>query len=201
MFTGKIVVDREAIGSRFHVEIAGECLFDADVPAALSVQRFHFSKDGNQVYKIDFNPKEGIKNAARDAKERKNDLYDIINFRNKNIGYVCERTDHALISPCNYGEMKYGPTMYEIHVASLEDGIKVFVIEQETGKQVALAEKTEEGYDTFGISEIALKVLSIYVVVGEVRTKHKCAMMSLAPKRLTKNKKVLKKYDKNFKKN
>ncbi|MEE1312413.1 MAG: hypothetical protein UHS41_01505 [Lachnospiraceae bacterium] len=200
MLKGKIVRDTETIGSRFYAEIEGERLFDADVPSALTVQKFYFTKDGKQVYLISYNPSEGIKNAARSGKERKNDLYDIINFRNKTIGSICERTDHALISPCNYGEIKYGPTMYEGYVVSVEDGIKVVVIEQETGRQVALGEKTEEGYDLYGISEIALKVISIFIVIGEVKTKHNYGMISFEPKRLTKNRKLLSKYHPDFKK-
>ncbi|MDD5969440.1 MAG: hypothetical protein ACI4E3_07795 [Candidatus Fimousia sp.] len=199
MFRGKIVRDSRSLGSRFYAEIEGERLFDAEVPSSLSVQKFYFKKDGKQVYLIRFNPSEGIKNAARDGKDRKNDLYDIINFRNKLIGSICERTDHALLSPCNYGEIKYGPIMYEGYVLCAEDGIKAFIIEQDTGRQVALGEKTEEGYDLYGLSEIALKVLSIFIVIGEVKTKHKHAMVSFEPKRLTKNKKILSKYDCNFK--
>lgn len=121
MFGGKIVRDSRSLGSRFYAEIEGERLFDAEVPSSLSVQKFYFKKDGKQVYLIRFNPSEGIKNAARDGKDRKNDLY--------------------------------------------------------------------------GLSEIALKVLSIFIVIGEVKTKHKHAMVSFEPKRLTKNKKILSKYD------
>lgn len=199
MLKGKVVCDGQTIGSRFYAEIEGERLFDADVPSSLSVQKFYFTKDGKQVYLIRFNPTEGIKNAARDGKERKNDLYDIINFRNKIIGSICERTDHALISPCNYGEIKYGPTMYEGYVMNTPEGMKVFIIEQATGRQVALGEKTTEGYELYGLSEIALKVISIFIVVGEVKTKHKHAMVSFEPKRVTKNKKILSKYQADFK--
>lgn len=48
MLKGKIVRDTETIGSRFYAEIEGERLFDADVPSALTVQKFILPKMENR---------------------------------------------------------------------------------------------------------------------------------------------------------
>jgi hypothetical protein len=200
MLRGKIIKDMETIGSRFTAEIEGEKLFDAEVPSSLTVQQFFFKKDGEQVYFMRFNPKEGMKNMAREKKDQKNAMYDILNFRNKIIGSLCERTDNAFFAPLNYAEIRYGHAIYEGYVISTKDGLKVTLFEQETGEQVALGERNGVDYELYGKSEIALKVLSIFIVVGEVKTKHGYAWVSFSPIGQTRNKKLLEKYDPNFKK-
>ncbi len=199
MVRGKVIKDKESIGSRFTAEIEGELLFYADVPSSLTIQKYYFKKDGKQVYFMQFNPSEGMKNMSRDKKDQKNEFYDIINFRNKVIGYFCERTDHAFLSPTNYAEIRYGHDYYEGYVLSLKDGFKAILVDAQTGEQIALAERVDGDYELYGISEIVLKVLSIFIVVGEVKTKHGYGWVSFAPMTLTRNKKILKKYDPKFK--
>ncbi len=198
MVEGKIIQDTKSIGSRFRIEIGGELFADASVPAALTVQEFYFRKDGKQVFHLTFDQVEGTKNTAREKVDQKYCIYSIINFRNKIVGYLCERTDNALLGATCWGEIKYGPTMYEAYVMKDHEGFKAFVIEQETGRQVALGIRNKNVYEMRGVSEIALKVLSLFVVTGEVKYKHRYSWITFAPVANTRNKKILDKYDPDF---
>lgn len=198
MVEGKIIRDTKSIGSRFRIEIGGALFADASVPAALSVQEFFFRKDGSQVFHLTFDQKEGTKNTAREKVDQKNCIYSIINFRNKVVGYLCERTDNALLGATSWGEIKYGPTMYEAYVMKDNEGFKAFVVETESGRQVALGIRDKNEYEMHGESEIALKVLALFIVTGEVKYKHRYSWLNFAPISNTRSRKILDKYDPNF---
>ena len=199
MVKGTVTKNMESIGTHYEVCIEGKKLYDADVPSALTVQHIYCKKGDEFVYTIVYDATMGLKNAAREKQDQQNDLYNIVNFRNKNIGYICERTDFALLRATYWIEMRYGNVMYKGYVINTKEGLKVTVFDTEKQEQVALAERTGNDYELFGISEIATKVVSIMVVVGEVKTKHNYGWISFDPTLTTKNKKLLDKYDPKFK--
>ena len=160
MVEGKIIQDPKSISSRYTIEINGEFFAESTVPSAMTVQEFKFRKNGDQVFHLTFDQNEGMKNMTREKKDQKYCIYHIFNFRNKKIGYLCERTDNALMGATNWGEIKYGHDLYEAYVLKDSEGLKVFVVESESGKQIALGKKNKNDYEMRGISEIALKILA-----------------------------------------